>query len=159
MILVWPYFMTLSVCLYIVAYLSWQLGGSLVVHWLMSVSRNRYRLTCRTGMCCYEEVFTREGLPYMTSYIAGIGIIYILAAIVRGIPQHHLHIQQHYLHTRCHCPRYSSAYIYIFNSIIYILAVIVRGIPQHHLHIQQHHLHTCCHCTRYLSSSFTYSSE
>jgi len=30
-------------------------------------------------------VFTREGLPSMTSYIAGIGIIYILAVIVRGM--------------------------------------------------------------------------
>jgi len=30
-------------------------------------------------------VFTREGLPYMTFYLAGIGIVYILAVFVRGV--------------------------------------------------------------------------
>jgi len=45
---------------------------------------------CGVKMCSHvcavwcKGAFTREGLPVMTRYIAGIGIVYILALIVRG---------------------------------------------------------------------------
>jgi len=60
------------------------------------------------AVCWCEGAFTRDGLPVMTYYITGIGIIYILALIVRGM--------QHVLVLVCLC-------------VSLCLCVFVLGLP------------------------------